>query len=187
MTDQQIAGETPERTRLRTHFLADRSQHNSKWNELWADNFIPWDKGTPSPALVDALSQRKDILGPPTTKDPDGKVHRKRALVPGCGKGYDVLLLASFGYDAWGLEVSPLAHKACEEFKQEKGQGVEYDAVDKDIGRGSANFVLGDFYKQDWEKAAGGPFHIIYDYTVRLRNIVAFVPQCACRPANYTL
>ncbi|KAF2762413.1 thiol methyltransferase [Pseudovirgaria hyperparasitica] len=157
-----LAADTPERARLRSHFHSDdRTKDSSKWDELYKEGFLPWDKGFPSPALVDALAQKKDILGSPITRD--GK--RKTALVPGCGKGYDVALLASYGYDAWGLEVSPLAVKACADFKQGIEESGEYKAVDGEIGRGSIHFMEGDFYKSDWVEKIGGTVDLIYDYT----------------------
>ena len=67
------------RARLLAHFQStDPSQHGEKWNELYKENFVPWDKGLPNPALVDLLAERGDIL--PAA----GKGEKKlRALVPG--------------------------------------------------------------------------------------------------------
>lgn len=52
--------------------------HGSGWSDLWDtnDNNL-WDKGEPSPALIDIIEQRRDILLPWT---PDGQ--RKKVLVP---------------------------------------------------------------------------------------------------------
>ena len=58
--------------------------------------------------------QRADTIGGPIAQDGQ----RRKALVPGCGRGVDVLLLASFGYDAYGLECSATAVDACK--KEEK-------------------------------------------------------------------
>src|SRR4051812_44576621 len=103
---------SPERERLRQHFLqSPLAQHPSRWDDLWkAGDFLPWDRGFPNPALEDILTQRQDLLGASTLVDlaTDAK-RRKRALVPGCGKGYDVLLFASFGYDTYGVEYSETA------------------------------------------------------------------------------
>lgn len=88
--------------------------------------------------------------------------------MPGCGRGVDVLLLASFGYDAVGLEISPEAVKACHEFA--KANESAYPVINEDKGKGSVQFVLGDFYKNDWKKEVGmaedEQFDLIYDYTV---------------------
>lgn len=155
----------PDRARFREHFKDHAAAtHTKRWNDLWVEGFLPWDRGVSNPALVDTLSQRKDLLGSPVKADGA----RKRALVPGCGRGYDVLLLASFGYDAYGLEASENALGACREFEAQNGD--QYDAKDQNIGKGSINWVSGDFFSSDWlEKVQGGigeGFDLIYDYTV---------------------
>ncbi|TAQ83924.1 hypothetical protein B7494_g7752 [Chlorociboria aeruginascens] len=153
------------RERLVSHFSVDSSQHGSRWDTLWAENFIPWDQGSAHPALIDALSHRTDLLGSPVMKDSSGTERRKRALVPGCGKGYDVLVFASFGYDAWGLEVSETAIKACEELEKETRQADEYQVKNRDVGKGAVNFIHGDFYGTEWQGQASDRFDVIYDYT----------------------
>ena len=67
------------RARLLAHFQnTDPSKHGEKWNDLYKENFLPWDKGFPNPALVDLLTERQDVLPNPTH---GGK--RLKALVPG--------------------------------------------------------------------------------------------------------
>ncbi|CZT45249.1 related to thiol methyltransferase [Rhynchosporium secalis] len=154
---------TDARARLLSHFTSAQgsAEHGSKWNDLWTEGFLPWDKGFPNPALSDVLSQRQDLL-PPCISSSQQK-HRKRALVPGCGKGYDVLLLSAFGYDAYGLEISS---KALEEAKK-----VEKDMAGKDVyatregvERGKIEWVAGDFF--DKKGVLGEEkFDLIYDYT----------------------
>jgi hypothetical protein len=52
--------------------------HNAAWDSLWeTDNSDMWDRGKPSPALVDLLEQREDILSPITANG-----QRKKILVP---------------------------------------------------------------------------------------------------------
>jgi len=159
------------RERLRQHFLnSDASTHPSRWDDLWkTGDFLPWDRGTPNPALVDTLEQRTELLGPAITTDSaTGPKRRKRALVPGCGKGYDVLLLASFGYDAYGVEASANAVKMCEKHAAE--QADKYPARNTEVGSGSVKFVLGDFFKDKWIAGVDGGlregFDLVYDYTV---------------------
>ncbi|KAK5020050.1 hypothetical protein LTR60_000885 [Cryomyces antarcticus] len=160
---------TDARERLRQHFLDHpHSAHTTRWDDLWAaGDFLPWDRGGPNPALVDILRDRQDLVGTPTLAS-SGR--RKRALVPGCGKGYDVLLLASWGYDAYGVESSRNAVKACEEYAARSGG--DYPVVDKEVGKGKAKFLFGDFFEDGWfegvEKEDGEDtpvFELIYDYT----------------------
>lgn len=87
--------------------------------------------------------------------------------MPGCGRGVDVLLLASFGYDAYGLECSAAAVDACK--KEERENHSRYRVRDEKVGKGKITFVQGDFFDDTWLKEIGVPrngFDVIYDYTV---------------------
>lgn len=61
----------------------------------WAKGHIPWDAGAPAPALVDLLA--RDVLPP------------GRALVPGCGSGWDAFALGKAGYQVTALDLAPTA------------------------------------------------------------------------------
>lgn len=133
------------------------------WASLWDSDTVPWDRGFPNPALEDTLVQRADTIGGPIAQDGQ----RRKALVPGCGRGVDVLLLASFGYDAYGLECSATAVDACK--KEEKENQSRYRVRDEKVGKGKVTFVHGDFFDDAWLKEIGVPrngFDVIYDYTV---------------------
>lgn len=156
-----------DRARLMAHFAGDISKHQNRWSDLWdKGDFLPWDRGMPNPALVDTLTDRGDLLGTCVVEDEFGNKRRKRALVPGCGKGYDVLLLASFGYDAFGLEVSETAVKRC--YEEQKANGHKYPANDESDGAGAVKFMHGDFFGTDWmiNIEGDGKVDLIYDYTV---------------------
>ncbi len=154
------------REQLRQHFSVPYTQHNDRWHNLWEKGeFLPFDRGQPNPALIDTLTDRHTLVGKPVISH-NGKT-RKRALVPGCGRGYDVLLLAAFGYDAYGLEVSESAVKACNEFAEK--EFAQYTTRGSEYGCGMVKFVLGDFFKNDWFeelRLPAGGFDLIYDYTV---------------------
>jgi methyl halide transferase len=66
----------------------------TNWDQAYQENFTPWDKGLPSPPLVEWFARHK-FTG--------------RILVPGCGVGHDVAHLLSCGLDAIGLDLSPTA------------------------------------------------------------------------------
>ena len=156
-----------DRARLMAHFAGDTSKHQTKWSDLWdKGDFLPWDCGMPNPALIDTLTDQRDLLGTCFVEDEFGNKRRKRALVPGCGKGYDVLLLASFGYDAFGLEVSETAVKRC--YEEQKANGHKYPARDESSGAGAVKFMHGDFFGTDWmiNIEGDGKLDLIYDYTV---------------------
>ena len=161
-----------DRARLMAHFAGDESKHHNKWSDLWdKGNFLPWDRGAPNPALEDALTERKDLLGSRFTEDALGRTRRKRAFVPGCGKGYDVLLFASFGYDAYGLEVSETAVKRC--IEEQKTHGHKYPVRDEAVGAGKVTFMRGDFFSPDWmiNVEGDGKLDLIYDYTVDVSSV----------------
>ncbi|KAL6245948.1 hypothetical protein RBB50_007101 [Rhinocladiella similis] len=156
------------RAALQNHFSTYQGPNYAEgWAQLWSKgDFLPWDRGNPSPALADTLTNYTDVIGHAMIEE-DGKARRKRALVPGCGRGVDVLLLQSFGYDAIGLEYAADALKACEEYQ--KDHEKDYPVKDEKVGRGSARFVQGDFYADEWLEKAGlskdTKFDLIYDYT----------------------
>ena len=66
----------------------------TNWDQAYQENFTPWDKGMPSPPLVEWFSKNK---------------FSGRVLVPGCGVGHDVAHLVSLGIDAIGLDIAPTA------------------------------------------------------------------------------
>lgn len=144
------------------------------WDELWKSNTTPWDRGSHNPALEDTLKQKRAFLGSPIQElhsdnhvaENDATRRRKKALVPGCGRGFDVFLLAGFGYDSYGLEYSATAVELCK--KQAARIEEDIPIYDQDIGKGSVTFFEGDFFKHDWAQKAGveGSFDLIYDYTV---------------------
>lgn len=144
------------------------------WAFLWdKGDYLPWDRGFPNPALEDTLVQRVGTIGGPI--GPDGE--RRKALVPGCGRGVDVLLFASFGYDAYGLECSAAAVEACKK-EEEKVNDSQYRVRDEKVGKGKITFVQGDFFDDTWLKEIGVPrngFDVIYDYTVCIGR-----PFCHC-------
>ena len=155
------------RSRLKLHFANDSADQPARWAKLWEQqDFLPWDRGMPNPTLTDTLIQQQDLLGTCFKDDAKGGKRRKKALVPGCGRGYDVLLLASFGYDAYGLEVSAEAVELC--LQERKENGHKYPVKDEAAGPGEAKFLEGDFFQEDWtaQIEEDPSFDLIYDYTV---------------------
>jgi SAM-dependent methyltransferase len=64
------------------------------WNQCYAEANTPWDKGQPSPPLVQALQKHA----------PQGRV-----LLPGCGAGHDAAYVASLGCEVLAVDIAPLA------------------------------------------------------------------------------
>lgn len=69
---------------------------STDWEAHYQTNDTPWDKGEPSPGLVDWLTTHPEV--------PRGTV-----LVPGCGMGHDVRAWSAAGFHATGFDIAPSA------------------------------------------------------------------------------
>ena len=167
MADATADKPLDDRARLLAHFAVDTAEHKDRWADLWdRGDFLPFDRGTANPALEDVLADRQDLIGGCYVTDAHGRRRRRKALVPGCGRGYDVLLLASFGYDCYGLEISDSAVRMCR--REQEVNGHKYPVREASQGAGKVTFLVGDFFGDSWASHVdGGPtFELIYDYTV---------------------
>jgi cyclopropane fatty-acyl-phospholipid synthase-like methyltransferase len=66
------------------------------WEARYQSKDMPWEKGEPSPGLVDFLKANQ-------------KLSRGTVCVPGCGTGHDVRAWAAAGFQATGFDVAPSA------------------------------------------------------------------------------
>ena len=92
------------------------------WEARYQLHDMPWEKGAPSPGLVDFLAAHPDL--------PRGTVG-----VPGCGTGHDVRALAQAGFAASGVDLAPSAIALAQEVTQ--------------AARLTADFQLLDFLRDD--------------------------------------
>ena len=92
------------------------------WEGRYSAQDMPWEKGAPSPGLVDFLAEHPDT--------PRGTV-----CVPGCGTGHDVLAWAQAGFRAFGFDIAPSAIRLAEQRARETGV--------------AAAFQLGDFLRDE--------------------------------------
>lgn len=139
------------------------------WAGLWDKGDVPWDGDSPNPALEEALVKHHATLGGPMAHDAQGTSYRRKALVPGCGRAVDVLLLASFGYDAYGVDYSSTAIEISKKEKEKSENDSQYAVRDPTIGRGNITLVQGDFFDDAWLEKIGlklNEFDLIYDYGV---------------------
>ncbi|KAG6388383.1 hypothetical protein SASPL_149808 [Salvia splendens] len=81
----------------------EKSSSTNRWDKCWEEGLTPWDLGGPTPILVHLHSTRSLPMG--------------RALVPGCGSGYDVVEIASAERYVVGLDISDIAIKKAMELK----------------------------------------------------------------------
>lgn len=93
----------------------------TEWEKRYQTGDMPWEKGEPSPGLVDFLKGHPEL--------PKGTV-----AVPGCGTGHDVRAWAQAGFQVSGFDLAPSAIRLAQE--KTKAAGL------------SANFTLSDFLNE---------------------------------------
>ncbi|CAI9108266.1 OLC1v1007830C1 [Oldenlandia corymbosa var. corymbosa] len=104
------------------------------WQKCWEEGLTPWDLGQPTPVLLHLHEK--------------GEIPQGRALIPGCGTGYDVLAIAGPERYVVGLDVSETAIENALKFSS------------------SANGKYFEFLKTDfftWHPTE--LFDFIFDYT----------------------
>ena len=92
--------------------------HDTDWELRYQTQDMPWEKGEPSPGLVDFLAAHPQLKG--------GTVS-----VPGCGTGHDARVWAKAGFNVTGYDIAPSAIQLSKEKTKEAGLETQ--------------FVLGDF------------------------------------------
>ncbi|MGB1127612.1 MAG: methyltransferase domain-containing protein [Opitutales bacterium] len=102
------------------------------WNSAYEKDDTPWDKGSAAPPLSEFLGKHRV----------QGKI-----LVPGCGTGHDVRLLASQGAEVTGLDIAPAALRKAERFP----------------AAGNERYALGDFLNLDQKHQAA--FDWVFEHT----------------------
>jgi SAM-dependent methyltransferase len=110
------------------------------WNAAYKEGDTPWDKGYASPPLIEFLNLQS-ISG--------------RVLVPGCGAGHDVRVLAAEGVEVVGLDIAPRGINKAETFP------VSYDE----------RYELGDFLN------LGKQYHQAFDWIVEHTCLCAIDPS----------
>jgi methyl halide transferase len=106
------------------------------WESRWRAGDTGWDRGSAAPPLLALILQDNLPFG--------------RALVPGCGAGYDAMALARRERFVVGLDLAPTAAVRFEEERQRAG-----------VPRDRVEIVVGDFFEYRPE----APFDLIWDYT----------------------
>jgi cyclopropane fatty-acyl-phospholipid synthase-like methyltransferase len=87
------------------------------WENRYQTHDMPWEKGAPSPGLVDFLAQHAAL--PPGT-----------VCVPGCGTGHDVRAWARAGFQAFGCDIAPSAIQLAREQTQAAGLSARFEQLD---------------------------------------------------------
>lgn len=107
--------------------------------------------------------------------------------MPGCGRGYDVLLFASYGFNAVGLDISPTATEEAKKTQADQDLEQKYPVKHVKEGRGEARFITADFFMDNFLSETHGSsesdrkFDLIYDYTFLCALPPALRPKWATR------
>jgi methyl halide transferase len=166
-----------QRMRDRFHEEAPSKQQRNVWEDLWQEGTTPWDLGRPTPLL------RSELV--PWRSQECNKVPAFRALVPGCGAGYDLISIAQWIDErettdppnvVVGLDLS-------ETSLQRASEVVGNDTFSA-LNRTCVKLMCGDFFQDEsWKSVASfgatptdvtgiqklsrkhEPFDFIFDYT----------------------
>lgn len=90
---------------------------DTDWEQRYQTGDMPWEKGEPSPGLVDFVSGYSGSKG-------------QSVLVPGCGTGHDVRVFARAGFQAVGLDLAPSAVRIARERTAAEGLAAEFHPSD---------------------------------------------------------
>ena len=87
------------------------------WENRYQTHDMQWEKGAPSPGLVDFLAAHPDLK-------------RGTVCIPGCGTGHDVRALAAAGFAAFGFDLAPSAIALAEEKTKTAGLVAKFQLAD---------------------------------------------------------
>lgn len=155
---------------------ADWNEYHARWENIWRDGCAPgqfFDKASASPTLRSLLSlpllpAQADHLAAQGGLPEDGSytppplidARNKRALVPGCGRGYDVVAFAQAGASAAvGLELSTKAAEVAREYVRGELGGEGASAAS------AAQIVECDFFSPPKDTVPPESFDLGYDLT----------------------
>jgi SAM-dependent methyltransferase len=83
------------------------------WEARYQSGDMPWEKGEPSPGLVDFLAAHSELA-------------RGAVLVPGCGTGHDARTWARAGFQVTGLDLAPSGIRLAQERTAAAGLRTEF-------------------------------------------------------------
>ena len=104
----------------------------NEWEKRYQEGETGWDRGDVSPSLYHWLDR--------------GELKPCRIVVPGCGRGHEVLELARRGFDVTGIDIAPSAIAHMERHLADEGL--------------QTTLILGDLFAQQLE-----PFDAVYEQT----------------------
>jgi cyclopropane fatty-acyl-phospholipid synthase-like methyltransferase len=90
---------------------------DTEWETRYLTGDTPWEKGEPSPGLVDFLVAHPNLP-------------RASVCVPGCGTGHDVRAWAAAGFETFGFDLAPSAIRLSQEKTVRAGLTARFQMAD---------------------------------------------------------
>ena len=87
------------------------------WEGRYQAHDMPWEKGEPSPGLMDFLASHPQL-------------QRGSVAVPGCGTGHDARAWAKAGFVTSGFDLAPSAIRISQEKTKEEGLSIRFQELD---------------------------------------------------------
>lgn len=87
------------------------------WEQRYRTGDMPWEKGEPSPGLVDFLATHKNLPG-------------ETVCVPGGGTGHDAREWAKAGFRVYGYDLAPSAIELSRKKTEAAGLRIEFRRTD---------------------------------------------------------
>lgn len=87
------------------------------WENRYQTGDMPWEKGEPSPGIVDFLAAHPSLPG-------------ETVCVPGCGTGHDVRVWAKAGFRVYGYDIAPSGIRLAAERTQAAGLKAQFRVAD---------------------------------------------------------
>ena len=112
--------------------MAVTKQRESEWESRYQSGSTGWDRGTVSPALKYWLNI--------------GQLEPGRVLVPGCGRGFEVIELASKGFEVTAVDIAPSAVEALR--RQLSQASVSAKVLQADLLNWQPNATFDAVYEQ---------------------------------------
>jgi cyclopropane fatty-acyl-phospholipid synthase-like methyltransferase len=91
--------------------------NQTNWEARYQSGDMPWEKGAPSPGLVDFLAANANLPG-------------ETVCVPGCGTGHDAREWAKSGFRVYGYDLAPSAIQLSVERTRAAGMQAEFRLAD---------------------------------------------------------
>jgi SAM-dependent methyltransferase len=90
---------------------------DTDWEKRYQTGDMPWEKGEPSPGLVDFLAEQATLA-------------RGTVAVPGCGTGHDVRAWARASFQAAGFDLAPSGIRLARERTAAANLKAEFNQAD---------------------------------------------------------